>query len=97
MIDIVPYGIGFLIYISFCLVTFDTYAKNEGKTNVAVLVLIFVYYSILAGYVINLVETLESTFVKTVEMLLYYIAGGIFLFFHYKNSIKINDEENQGF
>ena len=52
MIDTMPYAIGFLIYVGFCLVTFNVYSQKKELTKIFVLIFIYLYYTALAGYLI---------------------------------------------
>ena len=95
MIDPIYYGIGFLIYIGFCMLTFEVYSKKQGETNMFVLYLIYVYYTILAGYVINLVDGQSSSFVRFIEVMIYVIAAGVILTYHYKYVIDENEKKDR--
>lgn len=88
MIDTLYYGIGFLVYIVFCIVTFDTYNKRKEHSNYLVLFMIYLYYTILASYVINLVDVQEGTMVRFLEVMVYAIAGGLFMSYHYKQLLE---------
>jgi hypothetical protein len=92
MIDTTPYAVGFIIYIMFNLITFDVYSKGKEYVNHIVLYMIYVYYTLLAGYVINLVDRYngEEPLFIFLQVLAYAIAGGVFMVYHYKYEISKN-------
>lgn len=100
MIDTIPYAVGFVIYILFNIITFDVYSKGKTYVNHMVLYMIYIYYTLLAGYVINLVEKGTGTemWITFLQVIIYAIAGGLFMTFHYKAIIqkdkKFADKEN---
>ena len=92
MIDSLYFGIGFFIYVGFCLITFDAYSKKKEMTKFLILLMIYTYYSILAVYVINFVD-FNGTFIeKFIQSTIYLIACGIYLIQHYNSVIKENDD-----
>ncbi len=92
MIETIPFAIGFIVYVLFCLFTFEIYSKSEGMTHAPILFFIYSYYSILAWYVINLVESDENFVITLVQIMVYLISCGMILLFYYKNQIKPHDE-----
>lgn len=94
MIDIMPYGIGFIIYVTFNIITFKVYSKGKTYVNHLVLYMIYLYYTILAGYVINLVESTQGTefWITFLQVLVYAIAGGLFMIIHYKSTLKTDEK-----
>jgi len=100
MIDTIPYAVGFVIYIIFNLATFSVYSKGKQYVNHMVLYMIYIYYTLLAGYVINLVEKSAGTemWITFLQVIVYAIAGGLFMTYHYKSIIakdkKFADKEN---
>lgn len=96
MIEVKFYLIGFLIYIFFNFLTFNFYSKKEEITKKYILIFIYIYYGILASYIIYLVDfsPLKDNFFEIViQSLVYLIACAIFLFSYYKNIILKNDEK----
>ena len=93
MIDTIFYGIGFLIYTAFCVITFEVYSKKREVTNPMVLGLIYLYYTILVGYLLSIVE-MESWFVFFVEFFIYAVACGLISFYYYNSSIKKKDKDS---
>jgi len=97
MISVIPFTIGFLIYVMFCLVTFEIYSKNKGMTQAPILFFIYFYYSFLVWYVINLVEIGENSFILIlVEFLIYLVPCGIIMWNYYIKRIKAEDESLYG-
>jgi hypothetical protein len=94
MIDTTPYAVGFVIYVMFNLITFDVYSKGKEYVNHIVLYMIYVYYTLLAGYVINLVDGArgEEPLFIFLQVLAYAIAGGVFMVYHYKYEISKNKQ-----
>ena len=90
MIPLVPYAIGFIIYVIFCLLTFEMYSRNKTMTKQPVLIFFYLYYSILAWYVIGIVD--ESTLEQIVQTVIYMIPGGFIVLYYYNTSIKPKDE-----
>jgi len=93
MIDTMPYAIGFLIYVGFCLVTFNVYSQKKELTKIFVLIFIYLYYTALAGYLISVVDYNASFFEKFMQIFFYAMACGLFLWYHYENSIKQTEVE----
>lgn len=94
MIETTPYAIGFVVYVIFNLVTFDVYSKGKEYVNHIVLYMIYIYYTLLAGYVINLVDSAngEDALIIFFQVLVYAIAGGLFMVYHYKYEISKNEK-----
>ncbi len=94
MISTIPFVIGFIIYVLYSIFTFDMYSKKEGRTSPFILILIYIYYSILASYIISFVDSNSSFFEKGIQIVIYIVCGGFFMFSHYIVSIKnIEDDE----
>jgi hypothetical protein len=96
MIDLFPFAIGFVIYLFFNVTTFKVYSKREETTNKAILFLIYIYYTILAGYVIHLVDynIIEQNYLEIfIQILLFVFAGGLFMIHYYISNIKPVDEK----
>ncbi len=89
MIDTMHFAIGFIIFIGFNMLTFRTYSKKPGITKKFILLAIFSFYSLLAIYVINFVETYnESPLLEIIiQSLIFLVAASYFslfcLFRHY--------------
>lgn len=94
MIEITLYGFVFLIYCGFTLVTFDMYSRKQEVTNPLVLVMIYVYYSILGGYLVSVMEVNNDFFILLIEISIYVIACGLLSFYYYGTTIKPRDDEN---
>ena len=93
MIEPIPFAGGFLIYVMFCLVTFDIYSKNKGMLQAPILFFIYFYYSFLVWYVINLIENGDNSFMLVlIEFLAYLIPCGIIMWNYYIKKIKPQDE-----
>lgn len=94
MIDILPYGIGFVFYVSAIMFSFRFYLRKTREANSLenpfAMYFIYLYYTILAGYVINFVDSNEIFSVKFIQVAIYAIAAGGFLHVHYKT-----EEEKQ--
>jgi hypothetical protein len=95
MIPTLYYAIGFIVYIIFNIITFKTYSKKKEMTKKFVLYMIFLFYSLLAGYVISFVEkNAGATFLEiSVQTVILILAGGLFLNFFYFDVIKDKEEE----
>jgi len=96
MIDTLHYGIGFIIYVTFCLITFDAYSKKKEITKFFILIMIYVYYSILAIYVINFVDFNGTKIEIFFQSMIYLFGCGLYLFQHYNYVIKKNDDDMFG-
>ena len=96
MIETFPFAIGFVIYTFFCVLTMDIYSRNPGISSGFVLAFIYIYYSILAVYLINLVDGGEDFFVILIQSAIYLVACGLYLLSHYKSVIKPHDEKMYG-
>ena len=101
MIGTMHFAIGFIIFIGFNMLTFRTYSKKPGITKKFILLTIFSFYSLLALYVINFVETYNgSPLIEIIiQSLIFLVAGTIFLYFVYSDIIKsdnldVNDDMN---
>ncbi len=97
MIPAIPFAVGFVIYVLFCLVTFNIYSKTKGMTMGPVLFFIYFYYSFLAWYVIDLVSGSDASFfIVGIQTLIYLIPCGLLLLNFYKTTIKPQDESMIG-
>lgn len=96
MIELTNYALGFVIYMAFNVITFEIYSKQEGVTNKYVLGFIYIFYSILIGYIIHLVDynPIHNNMIEIIiEILMYYIASATFLIIYYKNVINNKGQE----
>lgn len=93
MIETKYYALGFLIYVIYMIYTFNVYSKKEGLTKVLILATIYFYYTLLAAYIIYIVDKSASLFEQIVQVGIYMIAGGLILYYHYENNIKVKDDE----
>ena len=94
MIPTLYYGLGFVVYVFFNIISFKTYSKKEGITKKFVLYMIFLYYSLLSAYVINLVDYVGNNSLEVMfQTLVFILAGGLFLNFFYIDIIKEKDQE----
>lgn len=94
MIPTLYYALGFIVYVFFNIFTFKTYSRKEGITKKFVLYIIFLYYSLLSAYVINMVDYSGSNSLEvTLQTLVFVFAGGLFLNFFYIDIIKEKDEK----
>ena len=75
------------------MVTFDVYSKKKEVTSMTVLYMIYLYYTILAGYVINLVDSDATSASRFIQIVIYAIAGGLLLTHHYKYVIAMKDKD----
>ena len=86
MIPTFYYFIGFLVYTGFNIITFNTFSKIEDEMKKkGGLVLIYFYYSLLAAYIMGIVDIEASGIEILFQTLVYIIAEGFFLWFNYKN------------
>ena len=93
MIDTIQFALGFLFYAWYSILTFDIYSKKKELTKAYVLFLIYIYYTILAGYVISLVDNQASFMEKFVQIGIFIIIGGLVMYVHYQSTIKESDKE----
>lgn len=99
MIEIVDYAIGFIIYMAFNIMTFEAYSKKQEITNRYVLFLIYIYYSVIASYVIYLMDyniELQNNMEIIMQSLVYIILAAFILYFIYQNIITLKDEKMFG-
>lgn len=99
MIDTLYFGIGFVIYLGFLLATFKTisYRSFSKMINQAILFFIYVFYTILAGYVIRLVDYTGNNGAEImVQVLIYMVAGGFSVYMFYNNYILTSKKEKIG-
>ena len=59
-----------------------------------VLFMIYVYYSILAGYVVSVMESSSDVIILFIEIAIYVIGCGLISFYYYGTAIKPRDDEN---
>ena len=93
MIDTIYFAIGFIVYIGFGIITFDVYAKKKELTKIFMLIFIYLFYTVLALYLINLVDRYADFIERLIQMAIYAVAGAIFLYSHYKTVIEKSDIE----
>lgn len=93
MIETKYYAIGFIVYLVYMIFTFNIYSKKREMSNFFILFAIFFYYTLLAGYIINLVDNSAEFYEKLVQIGIYAIGGALFLYLHYESNIKIKDDE----
>jgi len=93
MIGTLYYAIGFIIYFAFCYVTFVVYSKKKEMSKMFILIFIYIYYTLLAGYVINLVDVNGNLFERLVQIAIYAIACGLMMMHYYSTVIKKEDDE----
>lgn len=88
MIPTFYYFLGFLLYTGFNMITFNSFSKIEDEMKKkAGLFIIYLYYSILASYVISFVD-IDATGVEIAfQTIVYIVAEGIFLWFNYKEML----------
>ena len=85
MINSLYFGAGFVVYVLATMLTINVYNKRTTKNpSVFPMYFIFLYYTLLAAYVINVVGSEETFFVRLAQMAIYAIAAGIFFYTHYK-------------
>ena len=97
MIDLITYAIGFIIYMTFNIITFEVYSKKQETTNRYILFLIYMYYSAIISYVIYLMDynqIIQNNMEIIVQSMLYMILGGFVLYFMYQKVITLNDKNN---
>lgn len=95
MINIFYYILGLIVYVLFSVFTFNIYSKKKEVTNIYVLFFIYVYYSILAGYIIQMVDynPVENNFLEVIfETIIFMVLGGLYLLHYYYSVIKVKDE-----
>lgn len=93
MIDSLLFIVGFVVYLVMAIVTFDAYSRKEGMTNKYVLFLIYIYYTVLAGYVISFVDKKAAPGDVLYEIIVYAVLGGILFAFYYREVIRKRDIE----
>ena len=94
MIPVIPFAIGFVIYVGFCIVTFEMYSQKKEMTRLPVLVFFYIYYTLLSWYVIGILE--ESVVVQFIETMFYAIPCAFILLNYYNKNIKIKDKKQYG-
>lgn len=88
MINTVAFGVGFVVYVLFCLLTIDVYSKKKEINTMLVFPTIYVYYTILAAYVINFANVDALFWEKAIQVIIYALACAIVCFYYYENVIK---------
>ncbi len=91
--ELILYLVGFIIYIFFCVLTFEVYSKKKEMTKSFILIFIFIYYSMLANYVIFFILFDKFLIKKIIIFLVYIFLGAFFLSSYYEKHIKIEDEK----
>jgi hypothetical protein len=75
--------------------TFKVYSRKKETTKKYMLFFIYVYYTILAGYVIQLVDysIVRQNFLEVaIQIIIFASAGGLYMV-HYYNSIIAPEEK----
>lgn len=96
MINFIGFTIGFIVYIFFNITTFKVYSRNKETTKKYILFFIYVYYTILAGYVIQLVDysiVLQNFFEVAIQIVIFAVAGGLYMVYYYNSIIAPTDKE----
>lgn len=91
MIENIYFAIGFLVYVSFCLITFKVYTHKNEITKSLILIFIYLFYTILASYVISFVDIKGTFFEKFIQSIVYAVMCSIVLYYYYQNNIKITE------
>lgn len=86
------FAIGFTVYLIFNIITFKVYSKKKEITKKYILFFIYVYYTILAGYLIQLVD--NNIWEIAIQTLLFTIAGGLYMIIYYRTVIVERDEQD---
>ncbi len=89
-------GIIFFTYTLFCLITFDIYSKNKSENKISknlILIIIYIYYSILNTYILNLILEDSNIFEKILQILIQLITCALILVFYYNSNIKEKNVE----
>lgn len=93
MLSTLLYFIFFIVYMSFNLITFDVYSKKNERTNYWVLIFIYIYYTILIGYIIAVAD-INGTFAeKFIEIAIFVVASAIIMKYYYTNVIVPKDDK----
>lgn len=93
MIDTIHFTSGFIVYIAFCIATYENYSKKDGVTNPLMITAFYFFYSMLAAYVINMIEYDEKYFVVMIEIIAFISVGAVISFFYYTLVIAKEDEK----
>ena len=96
MINVYAFAVGFIVYIFFNIITFNVYSKKREVTNKHILFFIYVYYTLLAAYMIQLVDysvVRENVLEVGVQILIFALAGGFYLTYYYNSNIAPQDEK----
>ncbi len=88
MIPTLFFGIGFLLYCLVILITIDIYSRNYEYPNTKAIALIYIYYSLLAVYVLNLVDPTGRLSEIFVQSMIYLVASAIVTLYYFDNVIK---------
>jgi len=95
MITIIYYSIGFLVYLSYSIFTFIVYSKKTGMTKSLALISIYLFYTTLAGYIINLVDRGASFFEKFIQIGIYALVAGLVLNYYYNDIILKKEKKDK--
>ena len=87
MIPTIPFAIGFLVYILFCTVTSHVISRRRGKMNSLYVLFIYIYYSILAVYLLWIVEEEAPMMVFLIEAGVYLLGAGMVQLIYYHQQI----------
>jgi len=81
-------GVGLLIYVSFCLLTFDSYSRKKERTNAVVLTFIYIYYTLLTYYVLQIISDGVELLI---QFLIFLVASAVICYQYYISVIKSRD------
>lgn len=95
MLATIPFTIGFFIYVIFNLLTIDYYSKIKVETKAQIIFFIYLYYTILAIYVINFTDSDGTFIVKLIECIIISVAGGVVILHYARNIVLIREEKNK--
>ena len=91
MIDTIPFIIGFLIYITYTIITINIYSQGKKIDSNLIIFMLFLFYTALAGYVISFVDAQSSIFEKSFQIFIYFLFGSITIYFQYKDRFFVKD------
>lgn len=87
MISILPYSIGFIILMIYTIISFNIYLKGNYLNPQFILIVIFIFYTSLAYYVISFVDIKATLFEKLIQTIIYFLVGAIFLYYKYSSKL----------
>lgn len=88
MIPTTTYLIGFLVYLGFCVLTIKYTSKINKEYLLIKIIFVYIYYSIIIGYWLSIVDVTGTQFELIVQTIIYLLTSSLFLFFYYKNTIQ---------